>query len=742
MAEPRLRRRDLSPAAVAVRCLARGVGARVAAAAAGVLHGRLRQSSWRTEIEALAAMHRFHRQATRAARAVVPELCIDRRGVPWVSGTPRRAWFALGVASAWSHGFAMDAARRRAAGTLSELLGEPALDGDMLARRIGFAFYADRIAAALPADQRAVLDAYADGVNALFARAKPWEYTVLGLEPPTWSAAHSVLVAQDMFHQLTDPSGHELRARLDELTDGGAALIDRTLGATTAVHGGPAGDPEGSALLRRVLAAAHTAAADDVPARQEPAVGSNGWASGSVLANDIHLALGVPNPLMAAGATVDGALTRGFLRPGLPVFLAGATASLAWGVTRLCGRTSGRLPAGVRGTAPVVDRTEVLAAGGRSVRVRVRLADAGPVLSDGSVLRWLALEPGAVEFGLSGLARCETVAQACDVAVRSGAPPVSVLVTDRHGDAAWTAAGRMIRSGIGELVPPADVPRVAAGPDGVLVAANCDPAVALADGASVAENAYPHDRARRIAALVGAGLPTAAVQSDVDSSFYLPWREVFLPYLAKTPAVAAAVSAWDGTADVHASGLHYLVLMHRLVRARVTAALAPRIPADDLFGPGSLAALDAELAGIVAEGDPELTPPGFRDWPHLLRWAALAATRYLEQKLGPDAPAMPWGAVNRLGLRHPLSARLPRLRWAIDQPDLPRRGCQQSVDAAAAGFGAAMRMVGDPVTGSFRVSWPGGQSGDPLARGHRSLLPAWLAGRLVELTPPRGSARR
>ena len=545
-----------------------------------------------------------------------------------------------------------------------------------------------------------------------------------------------------MFHQLTDPSGHELGARLDELADGGAALIDGMLGTTTAVDGTPAGDPAGAALLRRVLAAARTAGAASTPVRQEPAVGSNGWASGTMLANDIHLALGVPNPLMAAGATVDGAAVCGFLRPGLPVFLAGATGSLSWGVTRLCGRTSRRLPAGAPGTAPVVDRTEVLAAGGRRERVHVRLAEAGPVLSDGSVLRWLALEPGAVEFGLSGLAGCDTVAQACDVATRSGAPPVSVLVTDRHGDAAWTAAGRMIRRGTGDLVPPADVPRVVAPRGGLLVAANCDPAVALPDGDSVAENAYPHDRARRIAALAGAGGSVAAVQSDVDAAFYLPWRDVFLPHLGKMPAVAAAVSDWDGTADVHATGLHHLVLMHRLVRARVTAALAPRTATADLFGPASLAALDAELADIVAEADPALAPPGFRDWPHLLRWAALAATRYLEQQLGPAAADLPWGAVNRLGLRHPLSARLPRLRWAIDQPDLPRRGCQQSVDAAAAGFGAAMRMASDPVTGSVRVSWPGGQSGDPLARGYRGMLPGWLAGRLVELTPPRGRVRR
>lgn len=731
---------DLSPVALALRCAVRTAGTRVAAAAASVADDRLTRSAWRTEATALAAMWRFHRDAARAVRALAPDLRTDRLGVPWATGTTTEVWRALGVATARSHGFAMDLARRRTAGTLHELLGERVLDDDVRARRIGFAFYAERIVAALPPHQRAVLDAYAEGVNAFLARATPWEYAVLGAAPANWSAVDSVLVAQDMFHQLTDPAGGELRDRLDELAPGAGDLVDRSLGTTTALDGTERCDRAAAALLRRVLTAARAEQADGTPLRTEPAAGSNSWVVGTELANDIHLALGVPNTLVAAGATIEGTGVRGFLRPGLPVFLAGTTRDLSWGLTRLCGRTGERLTPGAPGTATVVDRDEVLTAGTGTARVRVRLAEAGPVLSDGSVLRWLALEPGGIELGLGDLVRCGTVSQACDAAAVSGAPPVNLLVTDRHGGSAWTVAGRLVRRGSGDgVVPPEGVPKVVG--QRVLVTANCDPAVGMPDGRSVAENAYPHHRARRIAESLRAGRPAPVVQSDVDAAFYRPWRTVFLPYLEPHPAVAAAVASWDGTADVHARGLHYLVLLHRIVRGKALAGLAPRTPTAELFGATSLAALDGELAEIVAEADPATAPAGFRDWPHLLRWAVRAATLYLERQLGPGAPDTPWGAVNRLGLRHPLSPALPRLRWAIDHPDVPRAGCQQSVDAAAAGFGAAMRMVSDPVTGEFRVSWPGGQSGDPLATGYRALLPRWLAGGLVDLTPPEGSGR-
>ena len=727
---------DLSPTAVRVRSAVRATAVRVGATAAGALTALgVTGGPVADEVRALAAMRHFHRAARKARDDLFPRLRVDRHGVPLVVGDELEVWRGLGFASAWSHGFTMDLTRRRMAGTSGALFGGAPTEADARQRRIGFAFYAERIVAALPPGQRALLDAYADGVNALLDRVTPWEHAVLGTTPHLWTALDSVLVVQDLFQQLTDPGEHELRARLDDLLGEGrgAALLAGTVGATTAVDGTPRSDPKGLDLLREAVANAVSEGREQArPGGPAPVLGSNSWSVGSVLANDVHLPLGVPNTLFFARAVVDGDPVQGFLRPGVPVLLAGATPWLAWGPTRLCGRTSARLPAGSPGTEVVVDAVD------DETGTRVLLAEAGPVLSNGDVLRWLALEPGAVEFGLSALPHCRTAAQACEVAAAAGSPPISLLVTDREGHQAWTVGGRVLAHD--ELVAPADVPRVLDPPTRVLVTANNDLGVPGPDG-SVSSNAYPHDRARRIAALVRRSTPTATVQSDVDASFYAPWRAVFRPYLTRYPAVAAAVEGWDGTAGVRATGLHYLVLLHGLVRGKVLAPLRPVVPADDLFGPAELGALDAELARLVGEASPDLLPPGFRDWPHLLRWCALAATRYLEKQLGPDAPSLPWGAVNRLGLRHPLSARLPRLSWALDHPNLPRRGCLQTVDAAAPGFGAAMRFECDPVARRFRVSWPGGQSGDPLSPGYRSLFADWVAGRLVPLPFPTGEER-
>ncbi|AXX32336.1 penicillin acylase family protein [Actinosynnema pretiosum subsp. pretiosum] len=736
----RAARRHREPSRLAVRAglAARAAALRLASGLASAVTAVSTPSGpLADEVRALAAMRRAHRAAARAQAALFPGTRIDRLGVPLVSGGEPRVWRALGFASARSHGFSMDLTRRRAEGSLADLLGDGSAEADARQRALGFAFYAERVVAALPPDQRALLDAYAEGVNALLEHAPPWEHAVLGTTPRPWAPEDSVLVAQDLFQQLTDPGEHELAARLDDLLGpgGGAALLAGSVGTTTALDGTPAGRPEGRDLLRAAIATARSrdGAAERRPGGgPAPVLGSNSWSTGTLLANDVHLPLGVPNTVLFARAVLDGVPVQGFLRPGVPVFLAGATHRIAWGPTRLCGRTSARLPKGAPGTEVVVDRVD------GATGARIRLAEAGPVLSDGDVLRWLALEPGAVEFGLSALPRCRTAEQACRVATAAGSPPISLLITDRDGGQAWTVAGRVLARG--GLVPPDDVPRRTAPASGVLVTANCDLAVPGPDG-SVSSNAYPHDRARRITALLREGRTTEQVQSDVDASFYAPWREIFRPHLDRFPEAAAAVDGWDGTAGVGATGLQHLVLLHGLVRGKVLAPLRPRVPAGDLVGPGELGAFDAELADLVRARDPDLLPAGHRDWPHLLRWCAEAAVRHLERRLGPGAHALPWGAVNRVGLRHPMSARLPRLAWALDQPDLPRRGCLQSVDASAAGFGAALRLECDPVEGRFRVSWPGGQSGDPLSPGYRSLFADWYAGRLVSLPVPTGEER-
>jgi len=123
----------------------------------------------------------------------------DRFGVPHISArNDHDVYFMQGYVHAGDRFFQMDASRRQASGTLAELLGTSALPGDVQLRTLGLRRAAERSLAAYSPDVRAVLQAYADGVNAWLAQgALPPEYVALGLtQVPAWTPLDTVTVAK------------------------------------------------------------------------------------------------------------------------------------------------------------------------------------------------------------------------------------------------------------------------------------------------------------------------------------------------------------------------------------------------------------------------------------------------------------------------------------------------------------------------------------------------------------------
>ncbi len=80
--------------------------------------------------------------------------------------------------------FFLDLARRYATGKLSALLGDAALASDQQNLGVGMSFVTDRILANLSAEQRAIFQSFAEGINAYIAQARentlpsPSEYTL------------------------------------------------------------------------------------------------------------------------------------------------------------------------------------------------------------------------------------------------------------------------------------------------------------------------------------------------------------------------------------------------------------------------------------------------------------------------------------------------------------------------------------------------------------------------------------
>ena len=241
-------------------------------------------------------------------RAALPGLTapvtveVGRDGIPRIhAANEADAAEALGFVHARERMTQMDLMRRAAAGELSEIAGPAALPMDRMMRTLGLRVRAQADYPALPAETRALLDAYARGVNAWIAergRFAAAKFLLTGAPRP-WSPVDSLLWGRTMGVWL---SGN-WRTELARLSLAGK-LPDAVIEALWPSAAGGAGQPQ--AVLDPALAGVATrlaAALPDFPAAFTlPATASDEWAvdgarstSGApLLAGDPHLGFGLP----------------------------------------------------------------------------------------------------------------------------------------------------------------------------------------------------------------------------------------------------------------------------------------------------------------------------------------------------------------------------------------------------------------------------------------------------------------
>lgn len=330
---------------------------------------------------------------TRGAPGLTAPVTIerDRLGVPTLSAANR---IDLAYATGYVHGqdrfFEMDLSRRLAAGELSELFGAVAVEQDKQTRVFHFRKVARAVIEEAPPEQRALLEAYARGVNAGVSGlgSRPWEYWVLGSPPVAWRPEDSILVEHSMWWDLQangllrEMLRREINARIGgKECDAGWKCGLRFFYPARTEWDAPDGvltGPTGSAAVASdivppaagipgpdvldVRAATAAAAAHGSPsALAVPSgaaagdglhdVGSNNWAlagrlttTGSALvASDMHLGQRVPTlwyhaRLRTAGTASEPALDlTGVTLPGAPLLVAGSNGHIAWGFTNSYG---------------------------------------------------------------------------------------------------------------------------------------------------------------------------------------------------------------------------------------------------------------------------------------------------------------------------------------------------------------------------------------------------------------------
>ncbi len=697
---------------------------RIPAAVVAVVVGLVLMAVIGSGLALHASLPRLEGEVAMAGLRASVEVERDAVGVPTIRGSNREdVARALGFIHAQERFFQMDLQRRRASGEMAEIFGPKAAGWDTKVRAHRLSEVALAAVAKEDAEGRALLHAYAEGVNAGLADLgeRPFEYLLLQAKPRLWAPEDTVLVVLSMFLRL-NPWGGERElghAALADIlppklfdflvvqgTEFDAPMVGQAY-ETPVIPG-----PEVFDLRTAAPGGGGRAAPDDAPVP-----GSNGWAlagsrtehGGAILASDMHLGLMVPNTWYRArlqwndSSTGESWDVTGVTLAGTPFVIAGSNGRVAWSFTNSYGDWVDIVPIkplghrayqGPHGPLEYERWTERIAvAGAEPIEAEFSRTVWGPVIGEDHhhrpvALRWTAHSPEAVGMGLSSLETAGDVKEALEVAAMIGMPPQNLMVADSSGNIGWTVAGRIpIRVGCGSglekdgeegpcrwegWLAAEDYPRILNPSSGQVWTANArvvggEWLELLGDGGYALG-------ARAGQIRDGLTVLTDASERDLlelqldDRALFLRWWQELLVETLDLEAVEAdvrrgelleVVQGWSGRAGVDDAGYRMVRAFRVYVRPLVLDPLFKGCT--EIEGPCGW-----ELLG-QREG-PVRRLVGERP-PHLLNpyfesWhdLLLAAADHVIGDFSSHGSSIadhPWGERNTVRIRHPLSSSLP-----------------------------------------------------------------------------------
>jgi penicillin amidase len=460
------------------------------------------------------------------------EVLRDKNAVPHIiAGSIEDAAFGLGYVHAQDRFWQMEMMRRLGQGRLSELIpprliGSAMIDTDRTMRGLGLYRRASESLNALSPGMRAMIEAYAAGVNAWIGDGDQQfglELTLIKLlsggsyQPERWQPADSLIWSKLMALGLDGNWRAELlRLRLSRRIGMDAVKfliepLDDNRDATLAMVNQATRGIDLDRLYRET---------DNIATRKREA--SNEWVlSGAhavsgkpLLANDPHLGLGFPGTWYLARLVGPGFDIRGATSPGSPAVVLGHNGTIGWGFTttnldsqdlfveRVDPTDPNRYitPDGAR---PFAVREETInVRWGDPITMRVRETRHGPVIDDivrrsddltpqGHVLALQATaldgaDTSAEGFGRLGLA--QNWEEFLTAARRIVSPMQNMVYADTSGNIGLVSPARVPirRKGDGSMpvpgwtsefdwagfVPFDELPRVYNPPGGIIVNAN------------------------------------------------------------------------------------------------------------------------------------------------------------------------------------------------------------------------------------------------------------------------------
>jgi penicillin amidase len=748
-------------------------------------------------------------EARVAGLSAPVEVEFDGYGIPTVAAANRAdAFRALGFLHARDRLFQMDLMRRKSAGRLAEIFGDKAVAVDLDQRGLQLQDAAAAIVAALPPGQRAVAAAYAAGVNAHIesAREVPPEFRLLKYKPEPWREEDSILVALGMFQTLgLDQMDSErmLTVMEEKLPAEVAAFLtpDTDEYTQTLVGGSESRRPPrpvpAEALARLLDENRGTtlgrAAVDPDPV----SVGSNNWAvSGrktldgrAMIADDMHLPLGIPNVWYRARLRYGTADLTGTTLPGVPVVVVGSNGHVAWGFTNVDGDFLDLVRLEVNPANPSQYRTP---AGWQNFETRtetVRVKDADPVtvelqrthwgpvaatplLGQPVAFRWAALDPAAVNLGLLDMDTANSLETAMAVLNRAGSPPQNVVLADDRGRIGWTYMGAFPRrrgfdgsvslsfadgrAGWDGYLAPEDLPRVVDPPEGFLATAN-NRTVGKAYPYPIGHSFSNGYRAFRIRERLAAAEHLTekdmfALQLDTTSGFYEFYRQLALGALAGDSAAGdpileearREIEAWNGRLDPDSRGIGLLVRWRSdLAKAVFSPVLGRCVGADPHFA-YQWRQQETPLRELLRQQIPATLPDRRQPhWPAFLRATLAESSASIKREHEVSRlEELPWGKVNAIRVQHPFSRALPAAGAILDMPELAGACNSFCLKVLHGVHGASERLAvspNHPEDGILHM--PGGQSGHPFSPHYRDQQDAWTAGMPLPFMPGQAEHR-
>lgn len=281
------------------------------------------------------------------------EIAFDDRMIPHVfAQNDHDLYYAQGYVTAMHRLWQMDFQTRFAAGRISEVVGEKAIEVDKYQRRMGMVYGAENSLEGMMADPHAkeMLLAYTQGINDYIKSLNrcnlPVEYKLLDFKPEQWTPIKCALLLKQMSAVLAMGSDEFYMTNI--LKKYGPAITkdlfpDYPFKEDPIIPVGTKWDFTPLPIPATPKSFTDMMSTNIATKQKEEGIGSNNWAVSGVkttsgfpiLANDPHLDLTLPSIWYQIQLHAPGVNAYGVSLPGAPGIIIGFNQNIAWGVTNV-----------------------------------------------------------------------------------------------------------------------------------------------------------------------------------------------------------------------------------------------------------------------------------------------------------------------------------------------------------------------------------------------------------------------